>query len=174
VIAAAGYEVTNALAEEGRAAAAVLGMSRVELTPPPASPAPFRVRQLPERRQDVLDALVSLRDEVQPDLVLLPAGADMHQDHRTVHQEGVRAFRRHASILGYEQPWNCTGFDGAVYATFDADALRRKVAAATAYESQRGRQYTTPDYIRAIAEMRGGQVAHTRYAECFELIRGIV
>ena len=51
----------------------------------------------------LLEQFVKIRNEYNPDLVLLPASSDTHQDHNTVYTEGFRAFK-HASILGYELP----------------------------------------------------------------------
>ena len=53
----------------------------------------FEVRDFPRDRQRLLDAMIQIRDEVKPDLVLLPSSHDTHQDHRTVHDEGIRAFK---------------------------------------------------------------------------------
>ena len=71
----------------------------------------FDVRTFPERRQDILELLVALWEEWQPDVVFQPSLHDVHQDHRTVAEEGLRAFKR-TTILGYEIPWN--NFDFAV------------------------------------------------------------
>src|SRR5204863_8982083 len=65
----------------------------------------FDVRTFPERRQDILELLVALWEEWQPDVVFQPSVHDVHQDHRTVAEEGLRAFKR-TTILGYEIPWN--------------------------------------------------------------------
>ena len=46
-----------------------------------------------------------LRAEWQPDVVFQPPHHDVHQDHQTIAQEGLRAFKR-TTILGYEIPWN--------------------------------------------------------------------
>ena len=58
----------------------------------------FEVREFPRDRQKLLETLVSLRNEIKPELVLMPNSDDVHQDHHTVYQEGLRAFK-HSSNL---------------------------------------------------------------------------
>ena len=53
--------------------------------------------------------LIQLRNDIQPDLVVIPCSQDVHQDHQTIHNEAVRAFR-HISIIGYELIWNNLSF----------------------------------------------------------------
>ena len=65
----------------------------------------FPVRRFPEYRQEILQEMIRLREEISPDLVFLPSPTDIHQDHQVVANEGLRAFKSH-TILGYEQPWN--------------------------------------------------------------------
>jgi N-acetylglucosamine malate deacetylase 1 len=59
----------------------------------------FEVRTFPDRRQDILELLVALWEEWEPDVVFQPSLHDVHQDHRTVAEEGLRAFKR-TTILG--------------------------------------------------------------------------
>ncbi len=58
----------------------------------------FKVRHLQENRQEVLENLITIRDEFLPDLVLAPSFSDYHQDHQVVANEAVRAFKMSASI----------------------------------------------------------------------------
>ena len=61
----------------------------------------YQVRMLSYHRQEVLEELVKLRQQIKPDLVLVPSGSDLHQDHQVVHNEGLRHFKQ-VSIWGYE------------------------------------------------------------------------
>ena len=74
----------------------------------------FDVRTFPERRQDILELLVALWEEWKPDVVFQPSHHDVHQDHQTIAQEGLRAFKR-TTILGYEIPWNNFDFSYGAY-----------------------------------------------------------
>lgn len=129
----------------------------------------YPVRKLSYHRQEVLEELVKLNKEIEPDLVMLPSQADQHQDHQTLSAEGLRAFRN-ASILGYEEPWNHITFSAQAYVRISQQHLETKLKALSCYRSQNGRTYFSRDFIRSLAVMRGVQVG-VRYAEAFEVLR---
>ena len=54
----------------------------------------YRVRHLASFRQEILEDLVKLNKEIKPDLVFQPSLNDLHQDHSTVANEGIRAFKK--------------------------------------------------------------------------------
>jgi hypothetical protein len=105
-------------------------------------------------------------------LVLLPSSLDTHQDHATVSREGFRAFK-HSSILGYELPQNLISFRNTAFVKLTEELIKRKIYALSSYQSQRFRSYTSAEFIRGLAYVRGGQ-CNTLYAEAFEVIRLIV
>ena len=78
----------------------------------------FDVRTFPDHRQDILELLVALWEEWQPDVVFQPSHHDVHQDHQTIAQEGLRAFKR-TTILGYEIPWNNFDFSYGAYISLE-------------------------------------------------------
>jgi LmbE family N-acetylglucosaminyl deacetylase len=131
----------------------------------------FPVRELGYHRQEVLEEMVQLARTVQPEVVLVPSGADLHQDHAVVHQESVRAFR-HNTMMGYELPWNHITFSTQAFVVLDESHLRRKWAALTKYESQLEitRPYFRYDFIESMARVRGVQVK-SEFAEAYEAIR---
>ena len=47
----------------------------------------YSVRKLHEKRQEILEYLVNIRKEFQPELVIGPSLNDFHQDHQVVCQE---------------------------------------------------------------------------------------
>ena len=61
----------------------------------------FNVREFPQDRQKILDALIEYREKISPALVFAPSRLDFHQDHKTTAEEVVRAFKR-TTILGFE------------------------------------------------------------------------
>lgn len=131
----------------------------------------YQVRRLNYRRQDVLEDLVRLRREIGPDLVLLPSGNDLHQDHQVVYAEGLRAFKD-MSILGYELPWNHVSFSAQAFITLERRHVDAKWNALQAYESQLslGRPYFAAEFLLGLASVRGTQVK-SQYAEAFEVVR---
>jgi LmbE family N-acetylglucosaminyl deacetylase len=129
----------------------------------------YQVRKLGYVRQEILERLVNIRHEREPDLVLMPSLHDIHQDHSTVANEGLRAFKK-TTILGYELIWNNLNFNTQCFAILDEGHVKRKVYALKSYASQGMRDYLTEEFTFAIARARGVQIGH-RYAECFEVIR---
>ena len=132
----------------------------------------YTVRKLSYVRQEILEQLTVLKDELRPDLVFLPSSKDIHQDHITIHQEGLRAFK-FCSILGYELIWNNRSFDTDCFIEITADDLQQKIRALDMYVTQRGKSYMNPEFIRALALVRGTQIG-VSYAEAFEVVRWIV
>ncbi|MCS6915062.1 MAG: PIG-L deacetylase family protein [Myxococcales bacterium] len=132
----------------------------------------YTVRTLHRHRQEILEEMVRMRREIQPDLVLLPCSHDLHQDHETVHREALRAFRN-GTMLGYEMPRNNITFTAQAFVVLTEEDLARKVAALQCYESQKFRGYTDERYIRALALTRGVQIG-VDYAEAFEVLRWVM
>jgi N-acetylglucosamine malate deacetylase 1 len=131
----------------------------------------YPVRELGYHRQEVLEEMVDLARTVAPEVVLVPSGADLHQDHAVVHQESVRAFR-YTTMLGYELPWNHITFSTQAFVVLEEQHLRRKWAALTKYESQLevARPYFRYEFVESMATVRGLQVK-APYAEAYEAIR---
>jgi len=53
----------------------------------------FTVRRLLFHRQEILEELIRINNELKPQTVFLPAKNDVHQDHQVVYAEGLRAFK---------------------------------------------------------------------------------
>ncbi|MFN0155751.1 MAG: PIG-L deacetylase family protein [Gaiella sp.] len=154
----------DTLAREVREATAELGIPESGLTVHD-----FDVRTFPERRQDILELLVALWEDYRPDVVFQPSVHDVHQDHQTVAQEGLRAFKR-TSILGYEIPWNNFDFSYGAYVGLEQRHVERKVAAVRCYASQQHRRYANEDYVWNLARVHGTNV-NRDYAEVFQVYR---
>jgi len=131
----------------------------------------YKVRMLSYHRQEVLEEMIKLRSAIQPDLVLLPSGSDVHQDHQVVFNEGLRAFKQ-TSIWGYELPWNHVSFNTQAFVTLSQAHIDMKWKMMSTYESQfqKQRAYFTKEFIEGLARVRGVQVNET-FAEAFEVIR---
>ncbi len=132
----------------------------------------FEVRDFPRDRQRLLEAMIRIRDEIEPWLVLLPSSFDTHQDHQTVYAEGVRAFK-YTSMLGYEIPWNNLSFQTTSFVLLQDEDVAKKVAALACYKSQLSRSYANEEFIRSLARTRGTQIG-AKYAEAFEVIRRVI
>jgi len=131
----------------------------------------FKRREFKNQRQELLDLMINYDQDINPEAVLIPSSFDMHQDHYVIHREGIRAFKRR-TILGYEQPWNNITFRTDFFIPLNKEYIDLKIKALACYKSQKHRKYLDPDFIEALAKVRGIQ-ANVDYAEAFETIRVI-
>ena len=154
----------DTLAREVREATTELGIPAENLTVHD-----FDVRTFPEHRQEILELLIRLWNEWEPDVVFQPSLHDIHQDHQTIAAEGLRAFKR-TTILGYEIPWNNLDFAYQAYVALEQRHIERKEAALARYASQQHRRYANREYIWNLARTHGINV-NREYAEVFQVYR---
>ncbi len=129
----------------------------------------YEVRKLNFHRQEILENLIELRKENNFDLVLTPSLQDIHQDHATIAQESLRAFKN-ITILGYELIWNNLSFDTKCFVRLEERHIKSKQEALKHYQSQGSRNYLSEDFTFSLAKVRGVQCGSV-FAECFEIIR---
>ena len=134
----------------------------------------FKVRHLNYHRQEVLEELYKIKNSFNPDLVIGPSMNDLHQDHKTVAEEMIRAFKSSSSIISYELPWNHLTFNTQMFIKLDEAQIGKKLEMLNHYKSQikLGRYYFSEDFIRGLAITRGAQINH-KFAEALEVIRWI-
>jgi len=130
----------------------------------------YRVRRFSYQRQEILEDLIQIRRQIDPDLVLIPSLEDVHQDHATIANEAIRAFKNR-SIFCYELPWNNFDFSMDCFVGLEEKHIINKTQAIKKYKSQSGiRPYASEDFIKSLASVRGVQINH-KYAEVFEIKR---
>lgn len=129
----------------------------------------YQVRKLNYVRQEILEELIRIRKKEKYDLVFIPSLHDIHQDHTTIAQEGLRAFKN-TTILGYELIWNNLSFDTQCFVKLREDDIKTKIDALKEYRSQGKRNYLSEEFIYSLARARGVQ-AGVEYAEAFEVVR---
>lgn len=132
----------------------------------------YDVRTFGYHRQEILDDLIKLRTEINPDVIFMPEKNDVHQDHKTIAEEGLRAFK-FASVLSYELPWNNITFTTSSFVHLSEEQVQIKIDALQAYQSQAHRPYSDEDFILSLARIRGVQIG-TKYAEAFDIVRWII
>lgn len=133
----------------------------------------YQVRMFPYKRQEILEDLIVLRKEIDPDLVLIPSLEDVHQDHMTIANEAVRAFKNR-NIYSYELPWNNFKFSMDCFIILEEKHINQKIEALRKYKSQAAiRTYVSEEFLKGLASVRGIQVGR-KYAEVFEIIRQIL
>ncbi len=131
----------------------------------------YDVRTFNFHRQEILDDILNLRNKIKPDVVFVPSVNDIHQDHYTIAQEAVRAFK-FSTLLCYELPWNNFEFKTTLFYSLEQKHVEAKIRALACYKSQAHRPYMQPDFIQSLAKVRGVQVG-LPLAEVFEVVRMI-
>jgi LmbE family N-acetylglucosaminyl deacetylase len=132
----------------------------------------FETRKFLNYRQEILDRMIMRGRIFNPDLVIVPSRANIHQDHVVIAEEAERAFRE-KSLMGYEMPWgDVRAFTNLCYIRVDAQHINIKIHALDAYKTQAARRYMKPEIIASLAMLRGMQVG-ADYAEALEVMRWI-
>ena len=157
----------DTLAKEVKVATKILGLADNHLIL-----YDFDVRRFKDVRQEILEELIKIKGDINPDLVFVPSPTDIHQDHQVISEEGLRAFKN-TSILGYELPWDNVTFNTRSFIKLEDRHVNKKIEALGAYESQKARTYLNANFIRSLATTRGVQI-NTNYAEAFEVIRWVM
>ena len=158
---------SDILITEVKAATKVLGIKKENLIL-----FDYDVRTFNYKRQEILEDLIKLRARIKPDIVFIPSLTDLHQDHKTIAEEGLRAFK-FSTLLSYEMPWNNITFTTSCFYILDEENIETKVNALKEYKSQAHRPYASENFIKSLATTRGVQIG-TQYAETFEVLRYIV
>lgn len=149
------------LRKECSAAAAQLGITDLTIHE-------FPVREFPRHRQEILDTIYELRTEDDYDLVVTSWKGDLHQDHRVVAEETLRAFlKKDANIIAYEVPGDCPGFVPQIYVPVTEKEVERKIELLKQYKSQVDRRgYFEINAIKGSMLYRGIHIGEP-YAEAF-------
>jgi LmbE family N-acetylglucosaminyl deacetylase len=129
----------------------------------------FPDARLASRRDGVKSAIELAIQRLQPDVVLTHTGADLHFDHRLVHQATLEGARNVPTLLCYENPNTPPDFQPSLFVDVSSH-IGRKVEALYQHVSQHSRPYLNAELVRGIARARGQQ-ARVVYAEAFEVIR---
>ena len=131
----------------------------------------FETRQFVHFRQDILEYLYSMNKKYQPDMVFVHSSADLHQDHATVTQESLRAFRG-TSLFGYDVIRSSNGFFPSLLIEINDSDVEKKIEALAAYKTYADMYYFSPELTRSIL-VRNGAIAEKKYAEGFDIFRMI-
>ena len=132
----------------------------------------YQVRTFNYKRQEILEDIIKIRDNIKPDVVYMPSVNDIHQDHYTIAFEGIRAFK-FSTILCYEMPWNNFTFNTTAFQILSEEQLQTKINALAEYKSQQKRPYSNEEFLKSLARTRGVQIGE-KYAEVFEVIRWVL
>jgi len=130
---------------------------------------PFVTRVFPDSRQDILEYFLKLRTDFKPDLIFTHSRQDVHQDHNTMTDEALRAFRG-ITVLGYDVVRSSYGFFPHFLVEVTEEDVDKKIEALSKYETYRDRYYFNAELTRSIM-VRHGALAERPFAEGFDILR---
>jgi len=131
----------------------------------------FETRRFPHARQEILEYLIELGRVHHPEIVFVHTRADIHQDHATVTEEALRAFRG-MTVLGFDVLRSSYGFFPNFLVEVSETDVQRKIDALAEYKTYSGKYYFQPEITRATL-IRHGALAERPYAEGFDILRVI-
>jgi len=129
----------------------------------------FETRRFPHARQEILEYLIQLNRTFRPEIVFTHTKADIHQDHGTVTDETLRAFRG-ITVLGFDVIRSSYGFFPNFLVEVSETDVEKKIAALAEYKTYAGRYYFDPQLTRATL-VRNGALAERPFAEGFDILR---
>ncbi len=154
------------LVEEHYASMAVLGVPREKVIL-----GEFETRRFPHARQEILEYMIKLNREFNPDIVFVHTRADIHQDHGTVTEEALRAFRG-TTVLGFDVIRSSYGFFPNFLVEVSESDVQKKIDSLKEYKTYASRYYFEADLTRSTL-VRYGAIAERPYAEGFDILRVI-
>lgn len=143
---------------------AVLGVPREKIVL-----GPFTTRVFHDSRQDILEFFLKLRREFSPDLIFVHSRQDVHQDHLTMTDEALRAFRG-ITVLGFDVVRSSYGFFPHFLVEVTEQDVNKKIEALSKYETYRNKYYFNSELTRSIM-VRHGALAERPFAEGFDILR---
>ncbi len=130
---------------------------------------PFTTRVFPDARQDILEYFLQLRRDFQPDLIFVHSKQDVHQDHLTMTDEALRAFRG-ITVLGFDVVRSSYGFFPHFLVEVTEEDVNKKIEALSKYKTYRDKYYFNSELTRSIM-VRHGALAELPFAEGFDILR---
>jgi LmbE family N-acetylglucosaminyl deacetylase len=154
------------IVEEHRRSMAVLGVPEQNVVV-----GEFETRRFPHFRQEILEYMININRTFRPEIVFVHTKADIHQDHATVTEEALRAFRG-TTVLGFDVLRSSYGFFPNFLVEVSEEDVERKLCALAEYKTYAGKYYFNPDITRSTL-VRWGAIAERPYAEGFDILRVI-
>lgn len=130
---------------------------------------PFTTRVFPDARQEILEYFLKLRRDFKPDLIFTHSKHDIHQDHNTMTEEAVRAYRG-ITVLGFDVVRSSYDFFPHFLAEVTEEDVNKKIEALSKYETYRDKYYFNSELTCSIM-VRHGALAECPYAEGFDILR---
>jgi N-acetylglucosamine malate deacetylase 1 len=129
----------------------------------------FTTRVFQQSRQDILEYFLKLRKDFKPDLIFTHSKQDVHQDHNTMTDEALRAFRG-ITVLGFDVVRSSYGFFPHFLVEITEEDVNKKIEALSKYQTYKDRYYFNSELTRSIM-VRHGALAEVPFAEGFDILR---
>ena len=129
----------------------------------------FTTRIFQDARQDILEYFLSLRSDFKPYIIFVHSKQDVHQDHNTMTDESLRAFRG-ITLLGFDVVRSSYGFFPNFLVEVSEEDVKAKIDALSQYETYRDKYYFNTELTRSIM-VRHGALAEVPFAEGFDILR---
>ncbi len=130
---------------------------------------PFTTRIFHDSRQEILEYFLKLRNDFQPNIIFVHSQQDVHQDHNTMTEEALRAFRG-ITLLGFDVVRSSHGFFPHFLVEVTEEDVNAKIEALSQYETYRDKYYFNNELTRSIM-IRHGALAERPFAEGFDILR---
>jgi len=129
----------------------------------------FETRRFSHSRQEILEFMIQINRSFRPDIIFVHTKADIHQDHATVTEETLRAFRG-TTVLGFDVIRSSYGFFPSFLVEVNENDVDNKIAALHKYKTYTNSYYFNPEITRATL-IRNGAICERRFAEGFDILR---
>lgn len=129
----------------------------------------FTTRIFHDARQEILEYFLKLRKDFQPEIIFVHSKADVHQDHNTMTDEALRAFRG-ITLLGFDVVRSSYGFFPHFLVEVSEADVEAKLAALAQYKTYAEKYYFERELLRATM-IRHGALAERPFAEGFDILR---
>jgi len=129
----------------------------------------FTTRIFHDSRQEILEYFLKLRKDFNPDIIFVHSKQDIHQDHNTMTDEALRAFRG-ITVLGFDVVRSSYGFFPHFLVEVSQEDVKAKLRALSQYKTYHDKYYFNRDALRATM-IRHGTLAECPFAEGFDILR---
>ena len=129
----------------------------------------FTTRRFQSARQEILEEMLALKRAYHPEVVFVHTSQDIHQDHKTITEEALRAFRG-TTVLGFDVLRSSYGFFPNFLVDVSEQSVQTKINALKAYQTYQDRYYFDEKILYATA-IRHGALAERPFAEGFDILR---
>ena len=129
----------------------------------------FTTRRFQSARQEILEEMLALKRAYHPEVVFVHTSQDIHQDHKTITEEALRAFRG-TTVLGFDVLRSSYGFFPNFLVEVSEQSVQTKLDALKAYKTYQDRYYFDEKILYATA-LRHGALAERPLAEGFDILR---